>query len=230
MANFFRLAGTKVVLTLCCTALLSACNLDGSGKTSEDALSESPPPAAGTTITPSMSGSPASTVVAGQAYSFSPQLEGAATGVTFSIANRPAWASFDSTSGSLTGTPSGTDVGSHDGIAITASNGSSTTTLPTFSISVTAAPSIATTNAVTITWQPPAHNTDGTIANNLAGYNIYHGPSAESMSSKVDIRNPGITSHTVSELGPGTHFFGISVYNNLGLESEMLILGSKTIT
>jgi hypothetical protein len=84
-----------------------------------------------------ISGTPSSSVVAGSAYSFQPTTTGGKS-LTFSISNKPAWATFDASTGLLSGTPAGTAVGSYSNIAISVSDGSASASLPAFSITVTA--------------------------------------------------------------------------------------------
>jgi hypothetical protein len=93
---------------------------------------------------PTISGSPAATVQATQAYSFAPSAsdpEGKT--LMFSIENKPAWASFSTVSGALSGTPDGTQVGTYSNISIRVTDGALTASLPSFAISVTAAPAPA---------------------------------------------------------------------------------------
>ncbi len=54
----------------------------------------------------------------------------------FLIANKPAWLSFDTARGILTGTPSNADVGVFPNIIISVSDGLATTSLPSFDLSV----------------------------------------------------------------------------------------------
>jgi hypothetical protein len=104
---------------------------------------------------PSLSGTPATSVVAGSAYSFTPSAadpEGDA--LTFSINNRPSWASFNSTTGRLNGTPSSGDVRVYNNIIISVSDGEFTASLPSFSINVVplnVAPTISGTPATQVT-------------------------------------------------------------------------------
>src|SRR5690606_25379922 len=61
---------------------------------------------------PEISGDPPASVLAGEAYSFQPEAsdpDGDAVG--FSIRGKPSWASFDTLTGRLSGTPDGSDVG-----------------------------------------------------------------------------------------------------------------------
>jgi len=86
---------------------------------------------------PLISGTPATSVNQGEAYSFVPtasDMDGDT--LTFSISNPPAWASFDSATGALTGTPGNDDVGSTAGIVITVSDGELSASLAAFNIEV----------------------------------------------------------------------------------------------
>src|SRR5262245_48505993 len=88
---------------------------------------------------PVISGNPATNVVAGQNYTFTPAAsdpQGAA--LTFSISNPPTWASFDSTTGQLSGTPPADSVGTFANIQISVSNGQASATLAPFAITVAA--------------------------------------------------------------------------------------------
>jgi hypothetical protein len=103
--------------------------------------------------TPTLSGTPATSVVAGMSYSFKPQAtDPAGNGLTFAIQGKPSWASFSTGSGQLSGTPASTDVGNFTNIVITASDGSLSASLPAFSIQVKARPN----HAPVISGVPPA--------------------------------------------------------------------------
>lgn len=95
---------------------------------------------------PTISGTPATTVPATIAYSFTPTASDADVGVgstlTFSITNKPSWATFDTTTGQLSGTPAPGDIGSYSNIIIRVSDDGGLThvSLSAFSITVTAIP------------------------------------------------------------------------------------------
>lgn len=106
---------------------------------------------------PTISGTPATTAPVGQAYSFTPSASDAdGQALTFSITNRPAWATFNSSTGRLSGTPSSSNVGTTSGIVIRVSDGLVTTSLPSFSIQVT-----ADNRAPTISGTPPTTAREG---------------------------------------------------------------------
>jgi hypothetical protein len=95
---------------------------------------------------PVISGTPAASVVAGQSYSFVPTATDAAGNtLTFSIANQPAWANFDPSTGTLSGTPTSAFVGVYANITISVSDGTTSVPLPIFSITVLAPLSISGT-------------------------------------------------------------------------------------
>lgn len=108
---------------------------------------------------PTISGSPATSAVAGTAYSFTPTgSDPDGQTLTYSIANKPSWASFNSSTGRLSGTPSGSDAGTFSNITIKVSDGSLSATLPAFAITVTSAnraPTISGTPATTVVGGSP---------------------------------------------------------------------------
>lgn len=85
------------------------------------------------------------------------------------------------------------------------------------------------TGSATLSWTAPAENNDGTAITNLAGYRIYHGPSANSLNNVIPVTNPGITTYVVNDLPAGTHYFSITAYNTAGVESDRSTVGSKAV-
>jgi hypothetical protein len=95
---------------------------------------------------PLISGTPAYSVAENSGYNFVPTASDAdGDPLTFSVSNLPAWASFNSTTGGLTGTPVSADVAVYSGIVITVSDGLNSASLAPFSIEVTAGPNTAPT-------------------------------------------------------------------------------------
>nr|WP_298717564.1 putative Ig domain-containing protein [uncultured Steroidobacter sp.] len=177
---------------------------------------------------PVLSGTPPTSVTAGSAYSFRPtgsDPEGRA--LTWSITNRPAWASFSTSTGALTGTPTAAQVGTYSGITISASDGTNRTSLPSFSIAVNAAGS--SNGSATLSWTPPTSNTDGSTLSNLAGYRIYYGTSSSNLSRTIQVANAGVTRYVVPDLSAGTWYFAVRAYSSSGAESANSNTASKTI-
>jgi hypothetical protein len=102
---------------------------------------------------PSISGTPATSVEEGSVYSFTPTAKDPdGDALRFTISGKPAWASFDTALGTLSGVPSSADVGTYSNIVIRASDGELTSALPAFSINVTDAPN----TAPSISGKPPS--------------------------------------------------------------------------
>jgi outer membrane protein OmpA-like peptidoglycan-associated protein len=88
---------------------------------------------------PDITGSPITSATEHSAYSFAPSVTDADFGDTwtFSISNKPSWASFDTSTGALTGTPGAADRGTTAGIVITATDSANlSNSLPPFDITV----------------------------------------------------------------------------------------------
>ncbi|MGB7933988.1 MAG: putative Ig domain-containing protein [Gammaproteobacteria bacterium] len=91
-------------------------------------------------IAPVISGTPPTSVVAGSSYFFQPSATDANRDrLRFTISNKPAWASFSSRRGQLSGTPGSTSVGTYSNIVISVSDRRASVSLPAFNIRVDAA-------------------------------------------------------------------------------------------
>jgi hypothetical protein len=146
--------------------------------------------------------------------------------LTFSIVNKPSWATFNAATGQLAGTPGAANVGAYTGIQISVTDGASSATLPTFAVSVTAA---ASTGSMTLTWAAPTQNSDGSALTDLRGFQIYYGNSATTLDQTVTLSTPGTLTYVVSGLKSGTWYFAIKALNSAGLESALSAVGSTTI-
>jgi Putative Ig domain len=175
---------------------------------------------------PKISGTPQTTAREGQAYWFKPSASDAdGDRLRFFIANRPSWATFDPTSGRLSGTPGTGTVGSYAGITIRVSDGRKVRSLRPFSIGVEQ----ASMGSATLSWQAPTQRADGSALTNLAGYRIRYGTAPGEYLNEVQIANPGLTSYVVTNLPPGTYYFVATAYDTAGRESEFSGVVSKTI-
>ncbi len=126
---------------------------DGRASTALQPFAISVSAATPTNQPPTISGSPALSARVGEAYAFTP-VASDANGDTlrFTIANRPSWATFSTTTGALTGTPGTGTAGNYANIAIQVSDGGATASLPAFAIQVSAA--TPTNQAPTISGSP----------------------------------------------------------------------------
>ena len=175
---------------------------------------------------PTITGSPAGNALVGSLYSFQPVATDPENGtLSYAIQNKPAWATFNTSSGALTGTPAVANLGTTSNIVISVSDGVNNVSLAAFSISVNQA---ALASAL-VSWTAPTTNTDGSALADLAGFHVYYGTSAGGLNSMVDAPGAATRSRTVSSLVPGTYFFGVSAYTQSGAESAQSSPVSATV-
>jgi hypothetical protein len=179
-----------------------------------------------TTGAPKISGTPPTTVTPGTAYAFTPTASDPnGDRLTFSVANRPAWATFSTSTGRLSGTPTSAQVGTYSNIRISVTDGKSTASLPAFGITV----ADVVNGSATLSWTPPTRNTNGSVLTNLAGYRIYYGTSATALNRTLQVANAGLTTYVVPNLSPTTWYFVVRAYTTAGAESTGSNVVSKTI-
>jgi hypothetical protein len=155
-------------------------------------------------------------VAVGSTYSLTPSASDPDGDVlTFSIQNRPPWASFDTNSGRLQGTPDAADVGKYDAVRIFVSDGQESAQLTSFSITVLG----TATAGFTLNWDPPVSNEDGSALNDLNRYHIYVGTQSGNYPDMVVIDSPGVTSHVFDNLAPGSYYLVITAVDLNGNES-----------
>ena len=70
---------------------------------------------------------------------------------------------------------------------------------------------------------------NGNVLTNLAGYQIKYGTNKSALAQAVQINNPGVTSYVISNLSPGTYYFGLAATTSTGTQSQLTGLVSKTI-
>jgi hypothetical protein len=86
---------------------------------------------------PTISGNPPTGVTMGVAYSFTPTASDPdGDALTFSVANRPTWAAFDSSTGTLSGTPTMGSTGLFPNIQISVSDGQASASMAPFDVMV----------------------------------------------------------------------------------------------
>jgi hypothetical protein len=166
---------------------------------------------------PTISGTPPTSATVGQPYAFKATAADADGDVLrFSIANKPAWASFDADTGTLYGTPAASNVGTHSGIGISVTDGKASASLAPFSVTV----NHGATSGVTLTWSAPTSNVDGSALTNLAGYRVSYGTASRSYSVTMPVSGAGSTTIEIEGLTPGTYYFAIQSVNAVGVASD----------
>jgi hypothetical protein len=108
---------------------------------------------------------------------------------------------------------------------IRVTDGQATVALATFSIAVVA----TSTGSATLSWTPPAQNTDGSTLTNLAGYRVYWSRVQGNFPNSVTLDNPGLTSYVVDQLTPGPWYFVVTALNDRGAESPYSNVASKMV-
>jgi len=80
--------------------------------------------------------------------------------------------------------------------------------------------SVAYSYSVTLSWDAPTTNADGTSLKDLAGYKIYYGTSSKNYSQKINVGN--VTTDKISNLTSGnTYYFAVTAYDESGNESKL---------
>ncbi|RRS32694.1 MAG: hypothetical protein OI74_10725, partial [Gammaproteobacteria bacterium (ex Lamellibrachia satsuma)] len=177
---------------------------------------------------PSISGNPNTDVTEGEFYSFTPTASDPdGDNLTFTVANLPEWAIFNSATGVLSGIPNNADIGIYNNISISATDGSISSPLASFAISVNESIS----NSAHIEWQIPTTRDGGSplAQSEISGYRIYFGASSSNLSPIVEINDGTATQYTVNNLTTGTHYFSITTIDTAGVESSLSNIVHKII-
>ena len=158
----------RLACVLMAAALLAACGGGGSDPAPVTATpAPTPPPTPPANNAPTISGTPQAQVIAGETYSFTPSASDPdGDTLTFSIANAPAWASFDEDTGALAGTPAETHIGTTVDVTISVSDGTDSASLAPFDLEVQRIP----VGSATVSWDIPTTNADGSALSDLAGF------------------------------------------------------------
>jgi hypothetical protein len=175
---------------------------------------------------PTIFGTPQTSIVEGQAYSFTPTANDPdGDTLSFSVTNKPSWATFNTSTGQLAGTPGTGTVGSYANIQVKVSDGTLQASLAAFTIAVQQ----SANGTATLSWTAPTTRADGSPLTNLAGYKVRYGNAAGNYPTTITLSNPGITTYVVENLTPGTYYFVLASYDAAGLESVDSSPASKTI-
>lgn len=185
-------------------------------------------PSAGNSA-PTITGTAGSAAVVGSLYQFQPIAQDAdGDPLTFTAGNLPPWATLDPATGRISGTPTAGDIGSHESITVTVADGSAQTSTEPFTI-VVAAASTPVAGGASVQWVPPPSKMNGSPLDDLAGYRISYGRSAEELDNSVYIEDPSATSYTISSLESGVWYFAVRAVSANGLEGAPSIAVQKSI-
>ena len=128
-------------LAVAASVALTACDLDNSGSSSANGTTPDTSTQGGPNTVPTLAGNPSLNAVVGVTYVFQPSAADAdGDALTFSISGLPAWASFNSRTGTISGTPTAGNAGTSSAVTISVTDGEANASLPAFTIVVTNTP------------------------------------------------------------------------------------------
>ncbi len=172
---------------------------------------------------PVISGNPPTGAQVGSSYVFQPTaVDADGDKMAFKVSNLPGWASFNSSTGRLSGVPGAGDTGTNSNIRISVSDGKGTAYLPTFAINVAGSPS-GGTQSVVLEWNPPTAREDGSplSPSQIAGYTVYYGTSPDSFTQSIYVPGGNNTQATLNNLATGkTVYVALTASDTSGLQSE----------
>jgi len=178
-----------------------------------------------------ISGTPATTAEVGHFFSFTPTVVASAgSTLTYAVANKPAWAQFSATTGTLSGTPSTGSVATDANIVVSVSNGAQSAALPAFNITVQ--PALVTSSVAgtaSLSWSRPSQNTNGSPLTNLAGYVIRYGTSSTALNNTITVASASAIGAEITNLSSGNWQFAVSAINTANVESQISAIVGKTI-
>ncbi|MEY8200651.1 MAG: putative Ig domain-containing protein, partial [Colwellia sp.] len=149
-------------------------------------------------------------------YSFIPQAQDLDDdSLTFIVTNLPNWASFNTDSGEISGTP--TLEALHEDIVISVSDSTDSTSLNAFYIDVRLPDPLA----VTIKWQAPSQDINDEALGPIQAYKVFYGSVQGSYDQSVTINDGSATDFVINNLVPGDYFFSMVVITENGMESAM---------
>ncbi|WP_259544469.1 Ig-like domain-containing protein [Shewanella baltica] len=195
------------------TFTVTATNAAGTSVVSAASNSVTPQPS---NSAPTITGSPTLTINQGASYLFTPTAaDSPGDTLSFSILNKPVWATFNPATGTLSGTPSNQDVGVTNGIVISVSDGTLSASLPAFNLSVAKvnkAP-VATSSTVTL-------EEDNSVMITLAAEDTDNDPLTYEVVSQPE--SGTLEQHgTVWLYTPEKDFNGIDVFSFIAKDAEL---------
>ena len=229
--QFWRIAGCaelrtrmrNIILVIFTGPILFGC------LTSEESIATGDNTSANSTSgnsAPTIAGTPAASTKHDEGYEFEPTASDADGDIlSFDVQNKPTWANFDSSTGRLYGRPLLADIGEYNGIVVSVSDGTNSTSLPEFSITV----SQTAIGVVTLSWVAPTQNSDGSALMDLAGYKIFYRKNSGPYDQEIRIDSPGLTTYVVEQLSPATYHFRATAFNSSGIESSFSAEVARTV-
>lgn len=77
------------------------------------------------------------------------------------------------------------------------------------------------TQPITLMWEPPTENTNGSALVDLKAYRIYSGTTRRNLKARITLRNPGLATYVLKPASTAERYYAISAINSKGVESEL---------
>lgn len=214
--------GRRIAPLLCCALAACGGGGGGSGNAAGDAgRSAANDPGTPGNSPPTIAGQPATTALPGSEYYFRPQASDAdGDPLRFAATNLPTWARFDAATGAITGRPTASDRGSPGLVGLSVSDGRYSVALAPFRIEVTgtAAANPAGKRSLTLSWEPPTQNEDGTPAAAGLRYRVHIGVAPRSYSDSILLPAEATRRVEIPAPGAGTYYLAITSLTPDGVE------------
>jgi hypothetical protein len=248
----YRLLG-RILGILIVAAVMTACGGGASGSTSASASASSATPSTGSTSSSSASGAvvalsapvyivpPSATAVVTISRSGSSTAP-ATVGYTTVEGTAVAGSDYVDTSGSVSWQAGETGAktlsipvmnaanGKDFGFALTSVSGQADFGTPAAATIGIAAGSGSSGGTVSLSWNAPTENTNGTALTNLAGYDIFYGTSSSQLTQMISIDSVGLLTYVISNLSSGTWYFEVVAVSSAGVASVPSGIVSATIS
>jgi len=232
----------RAVLLLSALGFIHGCGGGGGGGASTASSGNpgtpsvpAPAPGSEPAPTPAPAGNSAPTITAanstarvGSAFNLQPAASDAdGDSLTFTAENLPPWASIDANTGKISGTPAAADVGEYESISIAVADAAHKAATEPFTITVTA--DAVGSGVASLQWGQPVSKVDGSVLDDLAGYRIAYGRSADDLDHSIFIGDPAQTTYDFATLDSGTWYFAVMAVNANGLEGPPTPTAEKSI-
>jgi Putative Ig domain len=225
--NFVRAFLPAALIAVC-----HGCGGGGGGGDSTAATQSVTPPTvaapapAAVNRAPTISTESAAVVRVGVTYDYQPAASDPdGDTLRFTANNLPPWASMDPNTGRITGTPGESDLGAYESITIVVADAAGRTESDPFTITVVN----GGVGVASLQWEVPPSKVDGTPLDDLAGYRILYGRTADELDQSVLIPSPSTTTYEFATLDPGTWYFAVVAVNEGGLEGPATTPAQKSI-
>ena len=87
------------------------------------------------------------------------------------------------------------------------------------------------TGTATLTWAPLPKGSYGPAggADPIVGFRVYLGPAPEALQFEANVADPAATRFVVKDLPKGKHYYAVTTYTQVGIESARSAVVSKDV-